>query len=225
MSTGGGLLRGTEDFKAVLAAFKNGTYSQFNYSAEAILKANGWEGKYDSTAFADSVRNLVANLFLTPPEFPERVVPNQHRPDRKDPAPGMMNPNAGVPPPSAAAQHPAGEHMVSGQKLLVTPKHVVAWVDASRNQNHRLTLYVMMPPGYAKEHYKIRVANGGHQVHIDYEWPEEMLDPHILMKRHGLYTMKDTTKLWHSKSMSSSSDRSIRLTKSSHCALFSCLSR
>ena len=188
----GGLERGTDDFKAVLAAFKNKTYSVYKYSAEAILKSNpAWESKYDPIAFAESVRNLVANLRLTLPEFPDpehnQHLPNPELPTTRQLPEGFMNPSPGTIPPFAATANPSGAQMVSNERLLVVPKQVVAWVDTTNNQNSRVTVYVLMPPGFAKEHYKVRVTDGGTKVEIDYEWPEEMLDPVLLMKGHDHY--------------------------------------
>ena len=74
-----------------------------------------------------------------------------------------------------------------GHQLLL-PKHVIAWVDTSSNQNNRLTVYILMPPGHPKDHYTIEVQKGGNEVVIDYTWPEEMLDPDIFMKGQNQYT-------------------------------------
>ena len=191
----GGLARGTDDFKAVLAAFNNKTYSIHNYDPQAILHSNpDWARKYDPQAFAESVRNLVANLRLTPPEFPDREA-NQHLPDpeiatnipkAQIPKAQLMSPTEGIAPPGIGADD-AGIEMVSDQRLLVTPKQVVSWVDTSSNQNSRVTIYVMLPPGFAREHYRARIASGGEELLIEYVWPEEMLDPSILMRGHDLY--------------------------------------
>jgi hypothetical protein len=58
-------------------------------------------------------------------------------------------------------------------------------VDTTTNQKNRVTIYVMMPPGYPKEHYRVQIANGGSEVVVEYQWPEKMLDASILMKGHN----------------------------------------
>ena len=58
----------------------------------------------------------------------------------------------------------------------------------SSNQNNRLMVYILMPPGHPKDHYTIEVQKGGNEIVIDYTWPEEMLDPTLFMKGHNQYT-------------------------------------
>jgi hypothetical protein len=127
---GGGLVRGSEDFKAVLAGFKSKKCLIHNYDTQTILSSNPeWSSKYDPVAFAQSIRNLlVATLSLRVPPVPPA--------DQKPPPPGVA--------PPMMESIPSGFEMVSDDHLLALPKQIVGWVDTSLNKNNMLDPSILM---------------------------------------------------------------------------------
>ena len=177
-----GLQRGTPDYRVILSRFQNNEYNRTSYNSEAIRTSNSeWSRKYNPVAFAESLRHIVATLYLAPPPpiplNPSGAVPAEH--------PDTMNRETwGSPPPADANQEPAGSTMLDDNIPLLLPKQVVAWSDTTENQNDRLTCYIHMPPGHPKENFEVRVNSGGMSATILYKWPEEMLSD-VILKRMG----------------------------------------
>lgn len=63
-----GLRPGTADYCLLVDLFVKGVYKKHNYRADSILQQQGWQEKYNSTDFAESLRNLVATLSLQVPD-------------------------------------------------------------------------------------------------------------------------------------------------------------
>ena len=64
----GGLKRGSEDFRVVLHHFQTKQYIASSYDPDTIRNSNPeWKRKYDPVSFAESLRHIVATLFLSPP--------------------------------------------------------------------------------------------------------------------------------------------------------------
>ena len=180
-SLGGGLQRGSNDFNIILHRFKKKEYKSYSYDSELIRKSNPeWERKYEKRAFAESIRNILAVLALVPP----LKVSTSDPLGNTDIGPETMDIDDGAVPPGAD-DVPSGIEMLQGERLLCTPKHVVAWTDSTRNQNNRITIYMLLPPGHARKHYTIRVDS--FDVVMTYTWPEEMLNAFILTKGHNMY--------------------------------------
>ena len=177
----GGVQRGSEDFKTILEHFQTRVYKTHNYDTEAIRKSNPvWEKKYERRAFAESIRNILAVLALVPPLKVSTTDPflTQDTNETMDVDDGVV--------PGGTADVPSGVEMLFGERLLCTPKHIVAWTDSTKNHNNRITIYVVMPPGHARKHYTIAV-DSGHDVVLKYTWPDEMLNSFILVKGHNMY--------------------------------------
>jgi hypothetical protein len=144
------LERGGADWNEIVRRFTTKQYIRATYTANAILDSEPeWKARYDRVRFRQSLRNLVATLYLHPPSAArlkkDGVLPNQS---------GIMPPGSEV--------TPSGEYLVSAAgKSWKTPSHQIHWVDASSNQNDRLTLYAQLLPGDMNSHYQIRVEERG----------------------------------------------------------------
>jgi len=129
MATKGGLQRGSEDYRAILEAFKNKTYRTSSYSAQTVLHSNpAWVEKYDPAAFTTRLRNLVATLHLQRPSKPKQAEASASN--------DLLPNNTGMMEPNHPEMFPSGQEEISDEHPLKTPKVGVAWIDASPNQNN-----------------------------------------------------------------------------------------
>jgi hypothetical protein len=176
------LARESKDWNTIVSRFRANQYNRLNYSADEILNSEPeWTARYERVSFHQSIRNLVANLYLAPPPRIQRedgILPNQ----------------SGIMPPSPEVT-PSGEFIISTEARWKTPSHQISWVDASTNQNERLTVYCQLLPGDINENFQVRVEDNGRTLAITYTMPDEFLNPKLLLAGRG----SDYYKRGHSK--------------------------
>ena len=145
-----GLQRGSEDFNIILQRFQTKVYKSHSYNSETIRKSNpDWERKYEPRPFAESIRNILAVLALTPPT---QVLTTDPFPKASSAGIGLdtMDIDGGVVPPGTA-DVPSGVEMLEGERLLCTPKHVVAWTDSTRIKTVASRFTLLLPPRPCKK--------------------------------------------------------------------------
>ena len=200
MATRRNLRRGTEDYKTILNRFVNKQYNVYHYDAENIRRSNPtWESLYDPGQFAESLKNLISNIHLVPPQRPPQNRTAEAPPAQRAAAPGVSNPRpfdpthsdtvqgaSNMAAPRNPATYPSGLSELEDH-TLITPKIVVPWTDSTDNQNDRLTLYIHDMPGHKEIHFKISVVEGGANVSLRYKWPKEFLNADLLNRGHDMY--------------------------------------
>lgn len=184
-----GLQRGTDDYKTILVRFQDKTYRANSYNSEAIRLSNpDWEAKYTAEDFANSIRHLASTVYLRAPPKPTVSSVQPGLPQQEEQFNARSEKTMAAPGSTFDAH--AGASLVSERPLLFTPKHRVPWVDSHKNQNNRLTIYVHIPPGFPKVHFKAKISNsdyGDSSVVLTYTWPEEFLNDFVLNKGHNMY--------------------------------------